>query len=41
LLGIAVDPARLFYLDDPLFELWLARLVDKVSATKRAQDKAT
>lgn len=37
MLGIAVDPGRLYDGDDPLFELWLMSVVDKVHATKRSE----
>jgi hypothetical protein len=39
LLGIAVDPGRLYDRDEPMFHRWLEGLVDKVNATKRAQER--
>lgn len=39
LLGIPVDTWRLFYCDDPFYELWLTGLADRVHDTKRTQQK--
>ena len=40
-LGIPVDPYRLWKGDDPYFERWLSVLVDRVSATRRAAEGTT
>lgn len=40
MLEVAVDPGRLFYEDDPLFELWLADLLDRIANKKREQAAA-
>jgi hypothetical protein len=34
-LGIAADPGRLYDGDDPLYELWLHGLCERVEAVKR------
>ncbi len=35
LLEIAVDPGRLYFGDDPTFEVWLSGLADAVEQAKR------
>ena len=37
MLEIAVDPGRLFYGEDSVYERWLYSLVDRVASTKRKQ----
>lgn len=38
LLEIPVDLTRLYEGDDPLYELWLADVVDRVAQVHRAQE---
>jgi hypothetical protein len=38
-LEVAADPGRLFYGDDPLYELWLIALCDRVEGMRREQQK--
>jgi hypothetical protein len=38
-LGMTVDPAKLFYGDDPEYEFWLGMVVDRVHATQQEADR--
>jgi hypothetical protein len=38
-LEIAADPGRLFYGDDPLYELWLIGLCERAEGIRREQER--